>query len=161
MWNAISPRTDPCGTPLGERFSIWEGTIHDKVPNGYTLWPFTQIWSEPFQGSTSCAKPVLIVYGTRMSWLTVSKAADRSSRTKHTTSWMSMALRMSAFTLRRVVSVLWWEWYGWLVGFHENVLCDMWCYLRNNNTFNQFTNKGQVWDWSLVLIYQIQICLFE
>ena len=103
---AIGPRTDTCSTP-------WERDLVSERAPSMTRSPMATGCDLPLKYNLNHSRAVppipnlsqsLVI---RVSWLTVSKAADRSSRTKHTTSWLSMALRMSAFTLRRVVSVLW------------------------------------------------------
>ena len=102
---AIGPRTDPCGTP-------WERDLESKRAPSMTRSPIATHCDLPLKYDLNHSRAVppkpnlSLSLAIRMSWLTVSKAANKSSRTKHTTSWLSMALRMSAFTLRRVVSVL-------------------------------------------------------
>ena len=43
----------------------------------------------------------------KMEWSTVSKAADRSSKSRITVLLLSIAVRISLWTLTRAVSVLW------------------------------------------------------
>ena len=101
----IGPRTDPCGTP-------WERDLESERAPSITRFPIATHCDLPLKYDLNHYRAVPPMpnlsqsLAIRMSWLTVSNAADKSSKTKHTTSWLSMALRMSAFTLRRVVSVL-------------------------------------------------------
>ena len=103
---AISPRTDPCGT-------FWERDLVSERAPSMARSPMATHCDLPIKYDLNHSRAVSPMPNLsqsrviRVSWLTVSKAADRSSRTKRTTSWLSMALRMSGFTLKRVGSMLW------------------------------------------------------
>jgi len=95
IMNRIGPRTDPCGTPL------WTSVVSEQR-QPYRKW----CDRNPFS-----ANP-LIPYDTRIrrrriSWSTVSNAAERSSSVSATRSPLSSADSISDVTLSNAVSVEW------------------------------------------------------
>ena len=98
----IGPRTEPCWTP---QTSCTKGDLYTIHATSDALWPFVKIGMEP--GRTGPSNPkVTCNRRHKIPWSTVSKAADRSKRTRAATSPLSTASR-SDMTRRTAVFVEW------------------------------------------------------
>ena len=97
----MGPKTDPCGTPKTscdrEERTLWMDTYCVRSLRYVSNMRNT----DPDSPTCSFRK------WSRISWSTVSKAADRSSNTRKTCFFLSTAIMISLCTLKSAVSVLW------------------------------------------------------
>ena len=99
--NSIGPRTDPCGTP------------HKTAEASEVDMPQRTDWMRPLRydvNHSSTLSPIpydVFRRRNKVSWSTVSNAADKASKVNTATSPVSNADRISARTLRTAVSVEW------------------------------------------------------
>ena len=111
---SIGPSTLPWGTP---KFVV---TGLDVTPSRFGS-PIAICWIllcryNDIQFNANPVMPNLFwSRSLSLQWSTRSKAALWSSRTRHTTCLLSIALRMSVLIFSRQVSVLWFALIGWLV----------------------------------------------